>query len=191
VPTLAGEGRLLGGDGTASEPLVLRISQAREEGIREGEQRERHRLEQEIVQQRARITEALAAFERERSDYYSRIEAEVVNLAVAIASKILHREAQVDRMLLAALVKVALEKLQQNTKVLVRVPPQQAGAWREYFAQNVQMAVSPEITEDDSLGPSNCVLETELGSTELGLEPQLKEVEAGLFDLLAQRPDAR
>ena len=35
----------------------------------------------------------------------------------------------------------------------------------------------------------NCILETELGSTELGLESQLKEIETGLFDLLAQRPD--
>jgi len=143
-----------------------------------------------VAQQRARIAEALSAFERERAEYYSRIEAEVVHLAVGIASKILYREAQVDRMLLAALVKVALEKLQQNTKVLLRVPPQQAAPWRGYFAQGTQLAVSPEIVEDASVESWNCILETELGSTELGLESQLKEVEAGLFDLLAQRPDS-
>ena len=34
----------------------------------------------------------------------------MVHLSLAIAAKILHREAQVDRMLVAALVKVALEK---------------------------------------------------------------------------------
>jgi len=173
----------------ASETLALRLSQAREEGVREGEQRERKKLEQEIAQQRARIAEALSAFERARTEYYSRIEAEVVHLAVAIAAKILHREAQLDRMLLAALVKVALEKLQQNTNVVVRVPRQQSGAWREYFDHNAQLEVSPEVAEDESLAPGTCVLETELGSTELGLESQLKEVETGLFDLLAQRPD--
>ena len=171
------------------EQLALRLKQAREEGIREGEQREKSRVEQEIAQQRAKITEAVATFERERSDYYSKIEAEVVHLAVAIAAKILHREAQLDRMLLAALVKIALEKLQQNTRVLVRVPRQQAAAWRQYFAQNAPMPVSPEVVEDDSIGGSDCVLETALGSTELGLEAQLKEVETGLFDLLAQKPD--
>jgi len=191
LPALGGEGNFASEGRAAGDPLALRISKAREEGIREGEQRERNRLEQEMAEQRARIAEALAAFERERAEYYSKIEAEVVHLAAAIASKILHREAQVDRMLLAALVKVALEKLQQNTRVLVRVPPQQAEPWRQYFAQNPQMTVRPEIVEDGSLGPWNCTLETELGSTELGLEPQLKEVEAGLFDLLAQRPDAR
>lgn len=175
--------------GSDREPFAQRLSQAREEGVREGEQRERKRLEQEIVQLRAQIGEALSAFERERAEYYSKIEAQVVHLAVAIAAKILHREAQVDRMLLAALAKVALEKLQHNTRVVVRVPRGQSGAWRDYFAQSTQMAVNPEVMEDESLTLGNCVLETELGSTELGLESQLKEVETGLFDLLAQRPD--
>jgi flagellar biosynthesis/type III secretory pathway protein FliH len=32
------------------------------------------------------------------------------------------------------------------------------------------------------------MLETELGSTDLTLESQLKEIEQGFFDLLAQRP---
>jgi len=186
----------VGSDGSlhadrSREQLESRLKQAREEGIREGEQREKSRLEQEIGQQRARITEAISAFERERNDYYSKIETEVVHLAVAIAGKILHREAQVDRMLLAALVKVALGKLQQNTNVFVRVSPHQAASWREHFAQSAPLGVSPVIVEDNSVDPSNCILETALGSTALGLEPQLKEVEAGLFDLLAQRPEGR
>ncbi len=33
-----------------------------------------------------------------------------------------------------------------------------------------------------------CMLETEFGSTEIGLETHLKEIEQGFFDLLAQRP---
>jgi flagellar assembly protein FliH len=41
---------------------------------------------------------------------------------------------------------------------------------------------------DATLGPGRCMLETELGSTDLTLETQLKEIEQGFFDLLAQRP---
>ena len=41
---------------------------------------------------------------------------------------------------------------------------------------------------DATLGPGHCILETELGSTDLTLESQLKEIEQGFFDLLAQRP---
>ena len=184
----AGGSSVAGAEPERSDPLAQRLSQAREEGLREGEQRERKKLEQEIIKLRGSIAEALSGFERERAEYYSKIEAEVVHLAVAIAGKILHREAQIDRMLLAALVKVALEKLQQNTRVGLRVPRGQSAPWREYFAQST-LTVKPEIAEDQSLASGNCLLETELGSTEIGLESQLKEVETGLFDLLAQKPE--
>jgi len=46
----------------------------------------------------------------------------------------------------------------------------------------------PELIGDASLEPGRCLLETELGSTDLTLETQLKEIEQGFFDLLAQRP---
>ena len=49
----------------------------------------------------------------------------------------------------------------------------------------------PEIVEDASVLPQSCILETDMGSTELGIETQLKEIENGLFDLLAQRPQAK
>ena len=44
---------------------------------------------------------------------------------------------------------------------------------------------------DAALEPNQCELETELGVTDLNLETQLKEIEQGLFDLLAQRPAPR
>ena len=47
----------------------------------------------------------------ERQNYYRRIEGEVVELALAIARKILHREVQIDPHALAGIVRVTLEKL--------------------------------------------------------------------------------
>jgi flagellar assembly protein FliH len=37
----------------------------------------------------------------------------------------------------------------------------------------------------------DCILETEMGSANFSIEAQLKEVEQGFFDLLAQRPAVR
>ena len=48
-----------------------------------------------------------------------------------------------------------------------------------------------EVKGDPAIEAHNCVLETELGVTELGLDAQLKEVEQGFFDLLAHRPTAK
>jgi hypothetical protein len=42
-----------------------------------------------------------------------------------------------------------------------------------------------EVVEDAALSEHDCLLETELGTTNFGLDTQLKEVEQGFFDLLA------
>ena len=59
---------------------------------------------------------------------------------------------------------------------------------RAFFARGLEPHAVPEIKEDPAVEPEQCVLQTELGTTELGIEVQLKEIEQGLMDLLAQRP---
>lgn len=185
-----------GSDGKLSSESVPRISdhelgrlmaEARAEGVREGERQARTIFEEELTQQRRRMMEVLSGFEQERSEYYSKVEIELVHFALAIAARILHREALVDRMVVAGLVKVTLEKLQHATKAIVRVRPEEAGSWRNYFQGNDQV----EIVEDTALEPRDCKLETELGTADLGLDAQLKEIEQGFFDLLAQRPQPK
>jgi len=171
--------------------LQRRLSEAREQGIREGTQQAQQSLQPQIAQERAKVAEAVAQFQRRTSEYYSRAEVELVHLALGIARKILHREAQVDRMLVAGLVRVAVEKLQQGTKVAVHVRPEEMVEWAKYFQENPAGGMQVEVMADPAVEAHNCVLETELGSTQLGLEEQLKEIEQGFFDLLAQRPDAK
>jgi flagellar assembly protein FliH len=172
-----------------SEPQDVRLAAARAEGIREGLQQAQQSLEQQLSGERAKVAEAIREFAQKTSDYYSRAEVEMVHLSLAIAAKILHREAHVDRMLVAALVKVALEKLQHGTTASVRVRPEEVADWNRYFENNTNGEIRVEVKPDSSVAAHNCILETELGTTELGLDVQLKEIEQGFFDLLAQRPD--
>jgi flagellar assembly protein FliH len=172
-----------------SEELDLKLAAARAEGIREGLQQAQQSLEKELADERSKIAEALRHFGQKTNEYYARAEVEMVHLSLAIAAKILHREAQVDRMLVAALVKVAMEKLQRGTAATVRVRPEEVADWNRYFEGNTGADIRVEVTADPSVEVHNCSLETELGTTELGLDAQLKEIEQGFFDLLAQRPD--
>ena len=111
-----------------------------------------------------------------------------MGLAVAIARKILHREAQVDPLLLAGVVRVGLDNVAAGTHVRLRVHPDQIQAWLSFFSQQPDLKSLPELIGDATLGLGHCLLETELGSTDLTLETQLKEIEQGFFDLLAQKP---
>lgn len=185
----AGEPRGRGGMGVAAESeMVQREQAARALGQREGEERARVAFAEQIGELRETVNHAIHDFARERERYFSEVEAEVVQLALSIAQKVLHREAQVDPLLVAALVRMALEKMEDRTGVKVRAHPQDAGEWRVYFARSIDPHSPPEIVEDSRLERGRCVLETTFGRTEIGLEVQLKEVEQGLMDLLEKRP---
>jgi flagellar assembly protein FliH len=156
--------------------------------VKEGEAQVRARFERELNTARQALAKALEDFTHEREGYFCRVEAEVVKLAVGMARKILHREVQVDPLLLAGVVRVALDKIAAGTSVRLRVHPDHVYAWHDFFANQQDHRPVPELLGDATLGMGHCVLETALGTTELTLEAQLAEIERGFFDLLAQRP---
>jgi len=163
-------------------------AEAFEKGRQHGQQQVRVEMETALQKERGQIARALPEFATERQNYYHRIEGEVVQLALAIARKILHREAQLDPNALAGIVRVTLEKLDAGTNVSLHVHPKEAADWRHYFAGQMEGAPIAEVHDDPTLAPGECRIETSLGSTEVGFESQLKEIETGLLDLLAERP---
>lgn len=159
-----------------------------EQGRQQGQQQLRAECDAALAKQRQQMAAALEQFATERENYYRRVEAEVVQLALAIARKILHREAQLDPHALAGIVRITLEKLDAGTQVNLHVPPRDAAEWRHYFACQMETSPVPEIHEDPGLPAGECRIQTSLGATEAGFETQLKEIETGLLDLLAERP---
>ena len=173
--------------GASEKEVKTLLNVARLEAVAETEAHLKMEYEARSVAEADKIRQAIELFQVERKDYFSRVESELVQLALAISAKILHREAQVDPTLVAALVRVAIDKLHDGSSVSVRVPPAEAGKWRAFLA-NPPNGSNIEIVEDAHLGAADCVLETELGSANFSIEAQMKEVEQGFFDLLAQRP---
>ncbi|HEY0795063.1 MAG TPA: FliH/SctL family protein [Acidisarcina sp.] len=163
------------------------VAAATAEGAASRDVQIRHEFEANFQREAAGIANAIQAFVQEQQNYFARVEQEVVSLALAIAAKILHREAQVDSMLLAALVRVAVNQLHDGSKVSVRIRPGEAARWNEFFRNQKNRAVV-EVIEDSNLGADDCILETDLGSSNFSIDGQLKEVEKGFFDLLALRP---
>jgi flagellar assembly protein FliH len=173
--------------GASPQEISELLNRARAEAAAETEKRLRTEYEARSAKEAAKISQALEHFVNERKNYFSRVESEVVHLALAIAAKILHREAQVDPLLVAALVRVAVDKLHDGSNVSVRTTPANATKWRDYLA-NPLNGSTIAIIEDSQLSADDCILETDLGSANFSIDSQLKEVEQGFFDLLAQRP---
>lgn len=164
---------------------ALREAQAREIGRLEGETKARVQFEELAQKERGKIAETLQQFASERSQYFEKVEEEVVQLALSVARKVLHREAQIDPDLLMGLVRYTLEKLRDGTKVKLRVASKSVAAWQRSFQADI------DVVSDDRLESGACVIETELGTTAVSVDAQLKEIEQGLMDLLAARPETR
>jgi flagellar assembly protein FliH len=86
---------------------------------------------------------------------------------------------------------VALEKIGASTNTRLRAHPSDIRVWQEHFAHAHEDFPPPELVGDPEIQPGRCILETELGTTEIGLDTQLQEIENGFLDLLAQRPGSK
>jgi len=178
------------GPAVAAADAAAREAQAHAQGLGEAQAQEQKKFEELLARERSSIAAALAQFTRDRAAYFQNVEREVVQLALSIARKILHREAQLDPLLLAGIVRVALEKIEGATGVVLRLHPHNATDWRRFLSLQLDPADLPQIVEDPSQSPDTCVLETSMGTAMLGLDAQLKEIEQGLMDLLSARPGA-
>jgi flagellar assembly protein FliH len=145
---------------------------------------EKERLSREYA---GSVQAAIADFQQKQEQYFTDAEAAVVRLALSIAARVLHREAQLDPLLLRGPVRVALEDAQQSAACVLEVSATEVDAWREWLAQaGVQVRVQLRSREDAQ--PGHCRLEIDASSADLSVHAQLAEIERGFFDLLQNRP---
>jgi flagellar assembly protein FliH len=137
-----------------------------------------------VEHERAAVVQACSVFAMDRERYFTEVEGEVVRLALGIAARVLHREAQMDPLMLAASVRVALEKIADQPGTILRVPKASVAQWRMLFQDTAVV----EVVGDDGLASGDLVLESQVGRVELGVPVQLEEIEKGFFDLLQKRP---
>lgn len=155
----------------------------RERGIEEGRAAERAAhlpAEQLRAEELRRLIEDFAA---ERDRYFHAAEQEIVRLALAIAARILRREAQTDSLLLMGAVRVALGQLASATEVRLHVPAADAELWTEAIALLPNAPLRPVVIAERDLRLGECRLETSLGRVDLGVHAQLEEIERNFLEL--------
>jgi flagellar assembly protein FliH len=148
---------------------------------------QKERLEQENVES---VLAAVTAFQEAQRRYFSEAEAAVVRLALSIAARVLHREAQMDPLLLRGPVRVALEDAQQSAVCVLEIAAEKAEAWSRWLS-GTGMLERVQIRAREDAEPGHCRLEIGASSADLSVNAQLAEIERGFFDILQSRPSAR
>jgi flagellar assembly protein FliH len=178
---------LAGGDGAGGldgeEGHPQQIRQAYQTGFQEGQaaaQREHQTAVRPLLE---RLAETLAAFAELRTRMRRESEQEVVELSVAIAKRVLHRELTLDPETVRGLVKVAFERIGSRELNRVRVHPSHSDlihALLEKACPDRRV----ELVADPAMGPGDVVFETERGDLDASVNSQLEEIRRGLADNL-------
>jgi flagellar assembly protein FliH len=169
-------------DRRLAEETRRSFDSGREQGRQEGRKSEREAQAAAEKQRAQKAVEQIASLMRERDRYLASVEEEVVKLSLAVAARILRREAQMDPLLLTGAVRVALGQLAGSTEVRLRVPEADLELWNEAIALVPNLAVKPKVIAGEGMRLGDCVIETGMGSVDLGIRSQLGEIERGFFD---------
>ena len=126
-----------------------------------------------------RLTETLGELTVVRDRMIHQTERQMVELALAIAKRIVNREVAIDRDLLIAMARVALDRLGEAAHITVRLSPDDFAVTGA--AQMAQLAGSNvEVVADARISRGGCRVDSDLGVLDAGIETQLQEVARAL-----------
>ena len=135
---------------------------------------------QPVIDRMARSIEEIGGL---RARLRAEAEADLVQLSLAIARRVLRRELAIDPEALHGLILGALEKLRGQEISRVRVHPAHVSLLTESLRQN-SAAAKVEVVADPSRAVGTVIFETQRGNLDASVDSQLQEIERGLADRL-------
>lgn len=118
-----------------------------------------------------------------RSDLRRRAERDVVQLALLIARRVLHRQLSVDEEALTAIARVAFDRLTRSESFQVTVHPQFAAAVTAALSGSQGSRV--HIDPDPGCALGTLIIHSAEGTIDASIDTQLEEINRGLTDRLA------
>ncbi len=154
-----------------------------EDAYRQGFERgERHGLKS--VEKRMEpflksLKQSIVELETAKKELLLRTEREAVELALAIAKKIVCHEVSVNQEVVLNVLKRALKQTDNYKKIIIKVSPKDLRFLKQGSPQISGFAEDLEevIEEDKSIMNGGCVIETNLGEIDARIEKQLQTVE--------------
>ena len=159
--------------------------QAYERGFSEGEKAGKELGEKSLEALLKQYAKTLEELNNLRREIFAASEREVLRLALEIARKVIRREVSVDEELILTLVKVALNRLAEQTIMTVRVNPRDYQSIQRHHAAYPSTSSLDEgvkLVEDPSVSRGGCLIETESGIIDARIEEQLREIEKGFLE---------
>jgi flagellar assembly protein FliH len=152
--------------------------EAFETGKHQGEQQARAELQPVMERLNASIAQTLEL----RSELRQRAERDVVQFALLIAKRILHRQLSVDEGALNAIARIAFERLTRSESYRVTVHPKFAAAITSALPGS--HAARVQIDPDPTCALGTLTIQSAEGVIDASVDAQLDEISRGLTDRL-------
>ncbi len=127
-----------------------------------------------------RLTETLEELTTLREQMIHQTERQMVQLALAIARRVVHREVSIDQDLLIAMARVALDRLGESAQVTVRLSPEDFEATAAVRAAQ-WTGTHVTVVADARVGRGGCRVESEFGAMDAGVDGQIHEIARALL----------
>lgn len=121
----------------------------------------------------ARLVQSVADLQMVRADMLRRTERQVVELAVAIARKVVHRELSLDPSLLLTMARVALDRLADTTGATVHLHPHDHASALRHGAPGLPGGVA--LVADQTIPRGGCLVRSDAGVIDLTVDLQIDE----------------
>jgi flagellar assembly protein FliH len=126
-----------------------------------------------------RLSSAVDELNALKADVLQRAERDIVQLSLAIARRIVHREISLDPELVATMARVALDRLGQPAGARIHLHPDDCATVTK--GRGLAAGGAVQIVADVNVGRGGCRVHSDLGQIDLSLDAQIAEVEAALL----------
>ena len=150
------------------------------QGLNDGEQKGFEIASRKIEPLITAVQQAVRKLTAIREETFNQIETEVVELALAIARKVICREVSTDKETVVCVAREALAKVDDPGKIKIKMNPADLQFINEtkYQLSNLIANVNNVTIEaEESIQCGGCVIETDLGEIDARIEKQLQAVE--------------
>ena len=145
----------------------------------------RNRLDQQLGAVLTAMQQAVTGIAQSRQAWQQRWESQAVQLATAMAARIVRRELRQDPQITIAWVREALELAAGSGQIVLKLNPQDQsvlGDRLERLTKEMNRLGQVQVVADPAISSGGCRVETEFGSLDQQLEAQLARLTEELLD---------
>lgn len=137
-----------------------------------------------------RLDEARKIIELSHNDYVANIansEETILRIAIEVSNRVLRKQLLEDNDIYAEYIKSAIKQVKEMKGIRIRISPtnyERVLKYKNEFQQLITVDEPLYMIPDDDIGTYDCLIDSESGRIDVGIETQIEEMKVKLLELL-------